>query len=221
MSQTNFLQINPNATNQETDSVFAADSTRTGGIAFNQIMSSLLGNKTFYQSSTMVAALAWMLVEKGYSPVDGTSPFTASGTPSAAVLNLAAVLANILTLEDIVPNKIVQTVGVVAKQQNSNASGTVLSATLAGGLYRLGYALGIKSTGTASVQLQVTYVDANGNNVVLSSANLSGASLLNRDQNSFMFWTGSAHPVSYTITIAGGTGLTYYCEAALELVSAQ
>jgi hypothetical protein len=221
MSQTNFLQFNPTATNQENDAAFAADSTRSGGIAFDQIMSSLLGNKALYQPSTMAAALAWMMVRKGYSPVDGTSPFTASGTPSAAVTNLAAVLANILTLEDIVPNKIVQTVGVVAKHQNSNASGTVLSATLTGALYRLSYALGITSTGTASVQLQVTYVDANGNNVVLSSANLSGASLLNRDQNSFMFWTETANPVTYTITLAGGTGLTYYCEAALELVSSQ
>lgn len=91
----NFLVVNPNCTNQESDVAYGNDSTRIGGIAFNQILSSLLGNKIFYQSSIGVAALMSALAGKGYSPNDG------SANPSTALANLVSVLSNILTNADI------------------------------------------------------------------------------------------------------------------------
>lgn len=90
----NFYVFNPNCANQEADSTYVGDSTRAGGIAFNQTMTSLLGNKIFYQQSIAIAALMGMLANKGFSPNDG------SASPSTALANLEAVLANILTTAD-------------------------------------------------------------------------------------------------------------------------
>jgi hypothetical protein len=84
----NFLQFNPGAANQEVDGAYAADSVRTGGIAFNQTIASLLSNKMFYQWSTMVAALAQMMANKGYNVLD------------ANITALEGVLANLLTSAD-------------------------------------------------------------------------------------------------------------------------
>ena len=64
---------------------------RTGGIQLNNLLPSVMLNKLFYQQSTMNAALAQMLVAKGYSPMD------------TSVTALAAVLANILTNADTQP----------------------------------------------------------------------------------------------------------------------
>src|SRR5208282_5385292 len=98
---TNFVQFNPTAANQETDANYATDTQRSGGVALDAIIPSATLNKEQYQSSTMVAALALSLVNKAFSPVDG-SPSSATGlvTPSAAVTALAAVLSNILTTAD-------------------------------------------------------------------------------------------------------------------------
>lgn len=94
---TNFLQINPNANNQESDAAYAADSLRTGGAATNALLPSPIYNKSMYQSSTFIASLAAALVAKGYSPNDG------SAVPATAVVNLTAVLVNIMTQADMAP----------------------------------------------------------------------------------------------------------------------
>lgn len=85
----NFLQFNPTQANQESDGAYAADATRSGGIVFNQIMSSLLGNKLFYQVTTFVAALAAALAAKGYNMLDSN------------FANLVTALGNLLTKADL------------------------------------------------------------------------------------------------------------------------
>jgi hypothetical protein len=104
MADTNFTEINPSVLNTEDDATYQGDSFVTSGAAVNAFWDSATANKFFIQSSRMVAALARMMVGKGYSPVDGTSPFTAAGTPSTAVSNLATILANIITQADVLPN---------------------------------------------------------------------------------------------------------------------
>jgi len=93
----NFLPFNPNALNQENDAAYNGDSQRSGGAAFNSIFTSPLANKLFYQLSIMVAALAGALTGKGYAPNDG------SANPATALTNLQAILANIMTQNDMAP----------------------------------------------------------------------------------------------------------------------
>src|SRR5487761_1455215 len=90
----NFLQHNPTAANQEDDSTYAGDSTRTGGIGVDQIMPSPWMNKIWYQSSTFIAAFAGALANKGYNLSD------------ANLSTLEAVLANVLTTADTKPAQI-------------------------------------------------------------------------------------------------------------------
>jgi len=97
----NFAEFNVSASNIETDNSYQGDSTRTGGAVTGPFLPQL-ANKVFLQSSRMVAALALALQNKGYSTTDGTTPFQASTSPSAAVTALAAVLANIVTTADLV-----------------------------------------------------------------------------------------------------------------------
>lgn len=92
---TNFLQFNPGAANQETDSTYLADSTRTGGAGTGSVFASVLANKVFYQWSTFVAAFAQMLVNKGIS------------TSDADFNQLVAALANVVTTADQKPGLIV------------------------------------------------------------------------------------------------------------------
>ena len=66
---TNFLQWNPGKINQQTDLQYVADSQRTDG-AVSGINPSILANKLFYQCTTMVAAIAQMMVNKGYEMQD-------------------------------------------------------------------------------------------------------------------------------------------------------
>jgi hypothetical protein len=94
MADTDFSQFNPPAANIETDSTYQGDSTRTGGISLDQIMSSVLGNKILYQLSTMIRAICVWLVSKGYSPKDGTTPYTADTSTNVAVTALATVLGS-------------------------------------------------------------------------------------------------------------------------------
>lgn len=89
MGTTNFLQFNPNQVNQETDALYAADTSRTGGAPANAIFASALANKLFYQLTTFVAAFANMMAGKGYSTSDS----------SLGVLEGA--LANVLTNADL------------------------------------------------------------------------------------------------------------------------
>ena len=90
----NFQQWNPSAVNQETDSQYTADVSRSGGAAVNSTFLSKLANKLFFQASTFYTAFAQMMVNKGYSPNDG------SAAPATAVANLAALFANIMTQAD-------------------------------------------------------------------------------------------------------------------------
>lgn len=99
---TDFVQFNPPISNIETDAQYIADSLRSAGITTDAILASKLLNKVFYQSSTLAAALGLMMANKGYSPVDGSSPFSAAPSPSVAVAGLAGVLANIQTAADLV-----------------------------------------------------------------------------------------------------------------------
>lgn len=66
----NFLQFNPNQTNQESDSAYSADSLRSGGIPSGAILPSVLLNKLFYQLCTFVAAFAQMMANKGFNMSD-------------------------------------------------------------------------------------------------------------------------------------------------------
>lgn len=84
----NFLQVNPTQSNQESDATYLADAQRLGGFQLNQIFPSELGNKIFYQVSTFITALASALAAKGYSVQDTN------------ISVLQAVVANILTQAD-------------------------------------------------------------------------------------------------------------------------
>ena len=88
MPTNNFLQFNPNQANQETDAQYSADALRAGGLANPSIFSSALGNKLFYQVTTFIAAFAQSLATKNYNVSD------------ASLANLAATLANVMTLAD-------------------------------------------------------------------------------------------------------------------------
>jgi hypothetical protein len=94
-ASTNFLQFNPNQTNQETDSIYAADSTRAGGAGTGSVFASALANKSFYQWSTFIAAFCQMLVNKGIS------------TSDANFNQLVAGLAQVLTTADQKPGLLV------------------------------------------------------------------------------------------------------------------
>lgn len=101
MADTNLSQWNPTAASQETDANYQSDSQRTGGAADGQFWDAATANKFLYQNSTFIRALAVMLVNKGYSPKDGTSPYQADTSSNAAVTALASVLGNILTEADL------------------------------------------------------------------------------------------------------------------------
>lgn len=163
-AETNFLQWDGPQNNIENDATYAADSQRTNGASDGSIFPSATANKLFYQPSTMCAALAWMLVNKGYSPVDGTSPFTASGTPSTAVLNLATVLANMLTNADL-PGLIPQIVETYSSGIHGVGSTNPLNVNFyvapVNGLYRLNWYLVVHGLIASSTlgPLFVTWTD--------------------------------------------------------------
>jgi hypothetical protein len=89
---TNFLQFNPGAANQETDAGYTADSQRVNGAINGQIFNDQLANKLFYQVTTMVAALAQALSNKGLSMLD--SNYSA----------LVSQLSNLVTFSDLANN---------------------------------------------------------------------------------------------------------------------
>jgi len=106
----NFLQFNPTEFNQESDVAYAADSLRAGGIPHNAIIPSPLLNKFCYQSSTMVAALAQMLANKGFNVSDADFP------------TLYTLLANILTTADLTGLRLIQ--NIAADLNTFNHTGT-------------------------------------------------------------------------------------------------
>jgi hypothetical protein len=85
---TNFLQFNPPANNCELDSQYLVDASRVGGVPFNSEFYFMLANKMFYQWSTLIAAFAQSLANKG---------FVVSDANYAALI---AVFANVLTTAD-------------------------------------------------------------------------------------------------------------------------
>jgi|GEM_PF-4716454 len=89
---TNFIQFNPTAANQETDSAYSGDSQRQNGAINGQLFNDILANKAFYQWSTFITALANALVNKNYSPND------------TDINTLESVLANIVTFNDLKSN---------------------------------------------------------------------------------------------------------------------
>lgn len=66
---TNFLQWNPGQLNQQSDGEYLVEPQRTDG-ADTGIYPSTLANKMFYQCTTMVVAIAQMMVNKGYEMQD-------------------------------------------------------------------------------------------------------------------------------------------------------
>ena len=84
---TNFLQFDPIKNNMLSDMVYQASSFRQQG-AMTGIASASAHNKLFYQLSTMVAALAQMMENKGYN-IEDTS-----------IATLVTELSNIMTRAD-------------------------------------------------------------------------------------------------------------------------
>jgi hypothetical protein len=85
---TNFIQTNPSAANQEDDATYAADSLTTGGVGVDDILPSPWLNKVWFQPSTFVCALAYVIANWG-------SGFTITDTSLAT---LKTNLLNFLTL---------------------------------------------------------------------------------------------------------------------------
>jgi hypothetical protein len=105
---TNFLQFNPGQANQETDAEYAADSQRINGAIDGQSFEDKLANKFFNQMSSMIAALAQMMSNKGYTMSDSN------------YATLISELGNIVTFADL-GNSII-TVG-YSPSANFNAAG--------------------------------------------------------------------------------------------------
>lgn len=62
---TNFLQTNPSAANQEDDGTYAADSLTTGGVGVDDILPSPWLNKVWFQCTTFICALAYVIANWG------------------------------------------------------------------------------------------------------------------------------------------------------------
>ncbi len=80
---------NPNQNNQETDTAYAADSTRANGAVDPTTFLSILGNKAFNQWSTYLWALFTAFANKGFSTSDSSAS------------TLVAQCANFLTTADV------------------------------------------------------------------------------------------------------------------------
>ncbi len=100
MANTDFSMWNPALANMESDSTYQSDSSRTGG-AVSGPFDSNLANKLFYQLGLWLRASALMMVSKGYSPVDGTTPFQADSSSNAEATALAAILNHLITDADL------------------------------------------------------------------------------------------------------------------------
>src|SRR5580698_7289001 len=85
MATTDFLQWNPTGSNMESDATYLADSQRLAGATDGEQLASILGNKLFYQLSTLCAAIGQFGVNQGVSTSDG-------GGASNSVTNLATAL---------------------------------------------------------------------------------------------------------------------------------
>jgi hypothetical protein len=89
MGSTNFLPFNPSQANQESDSAYLVDATRTGGAGVDALWPSPSANKTLYQVAGGVYALMQMMATKGFTTLDSN------------LATLTAVMANLLTTADV------------------------------------------------------------------------------------------------------------------------
>lgn len=113
MAGSNFIQWNPTAANQETDSQYAADSQRSGGATNPSVFDARLANKLFFQLSTAVAALCQAMANKGFTMSD------------ASLASLTTQFQNILTTAD----------GKSSMRTVTYAANLVLDCSLATGFY--------------------------------------------------------------------------------------
>lgn len=88
LGTSNILQWNPSGSNMEPDSTYAADTQRSGGATTAAIFGSPVGNKLFYQVSTVCAAFCAMMAAKGYTISD------------SSLSALTAVMMNVKTSAD-------------------------------------------------------------------------------------------------------------------------
>jgi len=156
MGSTNILQFNPTQANQETDSEYLVDSTRTGGAGVDALWPSVSANKTLYQISTLSAAFAQALANKGYTISD------------ANLGTLTAVLANVLTTAD-VPGQL-QSVSYAATLTLNAAAYSGFQVALAGNVT---LSISGQTTGQAITLLFVQ--DASGGHTVVFPAGTIGA----------------------------------------------
>lgn len=91
MPSHNFLQFNPTAANQESDAAYSSDTLRSGGAANSALLPAITFNKLMFQLSTMVAALAQAMVNKGFTLSD------------ANLSTLTSAVQNIMTTADMSP----------------------------------------------------------------------------------------------------------------------
>ena len=93
MPSNNFLQFNPGQANQESDSTYSSDTNRSGGFPVDAIWPSPLANKTLYQLSTMVAALATFITNRGYNAQDTSLPTLITNLTSALLSGASQLIA--------------------------------------------------------------------------------------------------------------------------------
>ncbi len=154
---TNFLQWNPGATNQETDTQYSGDAQRSGGFQTNQLVPSPLLNKALFQASTMVTALANALVNAGYSPEDTT------------LATLTTLIETALSL-----NSGLQNLAFTATPAWNAASNSTFTMTLTGNVTSM------TLTGVSPGQL-ITFIwtqDATGGRTVAYPATVKGSAVI-------------------------------------------
>jgi len=97
MATTNFKQWDSALTNVESDGSYAGDSMRINGAA-SGVFPKETFNKVALQAANMAAAIAEMMVAKGYTVEDGSA-----GTSGHDFTALKAILANLMTAVDKIP----------------------------------------------------------------------------------------------------------------------
>lgn len=94
-ASTNFKQFNPSAANCLSDANYTANTARQDGVS-SGVFPSNLANKLYYQASTMAAALAQMMVDKGLTVEDGSA-----GTTGHDFAALVAILSRLIVAGDL------------------------------------------------------------------------------------------------------------------------